>query len=368
MNIFSWSAICETGLQDVDDQHRHLFTITNDFGRLLAAETLRQADLESVLAELLKYTEYHFQEEEALMARCGLDQRHVDYHKQQHAAFLEEVQLLHHRMDFTQEETGQALFDFLINWLVYHILGSDMKMARQVELINASGQPSRAYAAAEQPGDKSTALLLEALTNLFQQVSQRNKALVALNDSLEEKVAARTSELTEANKKLEAIAITDVLTGLPNRRFALQWLTQLWQETAEQGRQLACILIDADGFKQVNDTHGHAAGDMVLQKLARHLTHAVRTDDRVCRLGGDEFLIICPKTSREGARKVATHVHAAIAKLSVSFPDGHWPGSISVGVAVKTAAMDHPEDLIKAADLGVYAAKDAGRNCVRMID
>ncbi|MEJ2520634.1 MAG: hypothetical protein P8Y91_09860 [Desulfuromonadales bacterium] len=61
-------------------------------------------------------------------------------------------------------------------------------------------------------------------------------------------------------------------------------------------------------------------------------------------------------------------MHAAIANLSVSFPDGHWPGSISVGVAVKTAAMDHPEDLIKAADLGVYAAKDAGRNCVRMID
>ncbi len=87
----------------------------------------------------------------------------------------------------------------------------------------------------------------------------------------------------------------------------------------------------------------------------------------MCRLGGDEFFIICPDTNEEGAMNIASIIHAKISQLTVKVADGVWHGSISIGVAVKTDSMKNLEELIKAADLGVYAAKSAGKNCVRIV-
>jgi hemerythrin len=173
--------------------------------------------------------------------------------------------------------------------------------------------------------------------------------------------------LCSANKKLGEFALTDVLTGLSNRRYAMQILEKLWEETIANSNPLSCIMIDADSFKQVNDSYGHDAGDIVLCKLAIELSDNVRTDDIVCRLGGDEFLIICPNTNKEGALNLANNIHNKIRKLNVAVSGGSWHGSISVGVAVKTASMKNIEGLLKAADLGVYAAKEAGRDCVRVV-
>jgi hemerythrin len=128
------------------------------------------------------------------------------------------------------------------------------------------------------------------------------------------------------------------------------------------------MMIDADGFKQINDTHGHDAGDGVLRALARQLRDAVRTDDLVCRLGGDEFLIICADTPMDGALQLAEKIRSEVAALRVAAGTGEWRGSISVGVAVRTAEMSSMEDLLKTADLGVYAAKRNGRNCVAVAD
>ncbi len=177
----------------------------------------------------------------------------------------------------------------------------------------------------------------------------------------------KTLDLSEANQKLGELAATDVLTGLSNRRHAMQILERLWAESTENNAPLACIMIDADDFKEINDSYGHDSGDTVLCELAKELQYAVRTDDIVCRLGGDEFLIICPNTNKEGAIHIANITHAKISELKVKVAGGAWQGSISVGVAVKTASMNSPGDLMKAADRGVYAAKEAGRNCVRMV-
>ncbi len=129
---------------------------------------------------------------------------------------------------------------------------------------------------------------------------------------------------------------------------------------------LACMMIDADDFKQINDKFGHDAGDSVLRELAKELQYAVHTDDIACRLGGDEFLIILPNTDKQGAMNIAKNTHARIAIMKIKVNGGAWYGSISVGVAVKNNSMQNLEDLIKTADRGVYAAKKAGRNCVRM--
>ena len=177
----------------------------------------------------------------------------------------------------------------------------------------------------------------------------------------------KTLALSKANQKLGELALTDVLTGLSNRRYAMQNLKRLWGESIENNLPLACMMIDADGLKKINDSYGHDAGDVVLCQLATELKDIVRTDDIVCRLGGDEFFIICPDTNEEGAMNIANIVHAKISLMTVKVADGVWHGSISIGVAVKTDSMKNLEELIKAADLGVYAAKSAGKNCVRIV-
>lgn len=173
------------------------------------------------------------------------------------------------------------------------------------------------------------------------------------------------SELETAHFKMEKLASTDVLTGLANRRFALQALERLWTEAIDTSAPLGCLLIDADGFKAVNDNYGHDSGDKVLCELAKQLNYAVRTDDIVCRLGGDEFLVICPGTNKEGLENIAQQIHSEIESLIIPVSGGAWHGSVSIGAAVRTSSMKTMEALIKAADNGVYAAKNAGKNCIR---
>jgi len=368
VDIFSWDHDFATGLDDVDHQHHHLVTLINEFGTLVSHNNVQTNDLEKLYAELVSYTQYHFAEEKKLMTESSLDSRHVSHHENEHQNFLQEVTLMHQQMLSVSGETGQELFEFLMNWLVYHILGSDMSMARQHAAIRNGSPAQDAFLGEERAVDKATRLLLGSLNKLFHQVSRRNRQLNELNQSLETKVEQRTRELSEANRQLGVLALTDTLTGVSNRRYAMQMLDRLWEESAAKTQSLSCLMIDADGFKVINDTYGHDAGDLVLRELAKQLIHAVRTDDIVCRLGGDEFLVICLNTSLDGALYLARQTHARVADMTVPVAGGAWHGSISVGVAERTAAMQRPEDLLKAADLGVYAAKNAGRNCVKTGD
>ena len=144
----------------------------------------------------------------------------------------------------------------------------------------------------------------------------------------------------------------------------MEQLAALWADAIREEAELACMMVDGDGFKQVNDTYGHDAGDQVLRELSAALRNAVRTDDLVCRLGGDEFFVLCPKTPMAHATQLAERIREHIAGLRVRVGGGTWVGSVSVGVAVRRADMTDPLALVKAADNAVYAAKRQGRNCV----
>jgi diguanylate cyclase (GGDEF)-like protein len=259
----------------------------------------------------------------------------------------------------------KPLLEYLINWLAYHILGSDQNMAHQMEAIQSGVSSEQAFDDEEKESKSTTQLLVRALNNLFAQVSERNKDLFRLNLSLEQKVAARTKELSDANAYLEVISLTDALTGLPNRRDAMRQLSTMWKDSVEHDTPLVCIMIDADHFKAVNDTYGHDAGDRVLVELAQTLKHSFRNDDVVCRLGGDEFFVLCSDTSLEGGVYIAEVVHKTVSELRVKTGGQPWHGSISVGVAAKDSDTASYEDLIKRSDVAVYAAKKDGKNCVR---
>lgn len=368
MESFHWDDHFITGLVSVDKQHRHLVDVINQFGELLVQpEGAAFADIERVFGELAAYAQYHFTEEESLMDAAGIDPRHLVNHRHEHADFLHEVTLMHADVSPENPDRAKPLLKFLIYWLAYHILGSDQSMAKQIAAIRSGHTAAEAFLAEEHMKEGAVEPLLFSLNGLFGQVSERNRELSQLNQTLEARVAERTRELAIANQQLEAIALTDVLTGLPNRRHAMQRLTQVWDEAIRHSAPLACLMIDADGFKQINDSYGHEAGDEVLRQLSRNLKYSVRTDDVVCRLGGDEFLVICPHTPLEGALQLAEKLRQVIAALRVPAGNGEWRGSISIGVAIREAGMTKIEALIKAADDGVYVAKNNGRNCVASV-
>ncbi len=291
MASFNWNKNYLTGLSDVDDQHYQLVMKLNNFSQLVAENKISFDDISTLFKQLADYAVFHFKQEEALMAAAGIDRRHLAKHIQTHRDFIQEVSSMF--AGISNDNTGavKSLLDFLTHWLVYHILGTDQNMARQIEMIKSGVSPADSYDREENEVSSSTEPLLQALNSLFQQVSDRNKELLQLNQSLERIVAERTNALSEANRHLEELALTDVLTGLPNRRQGMRQLEILWKDTVLKNSTLSCMMIDADHFKEVNDTYGHDAGDLVLIELAKTLLHCYRNDDIVCRLGGDEFLI-----------------------------------------------------------------------------
>jgi len=364
MDAFYWSQQFETGLPTVDEQHHRLVDLINEFGSLVTQPAnIRPEEVERMFSELAAYAEFHFSEEESMMVKVGLKQDYIAHHQRQHAEFLQELTRIHSSLDVNDPQGPHRLLMFLVHWLAYHILGIDKAMARLVAEVRRGVDPAKAAKAMRRrKPDGAIDPLLQALKGLFQEVSERNRELMTLNQSLEAKVAERTQALQEANAALEQLALTDALTGLPNRRSALACLASKWQDAQARRKPLTCLMMDADKFKEVNDDHGHDAGDKVLRLLARKLRESVRTNDVVCRMGGDEFMVILPDTPAKGAQAVAEHLREAVAGLSVPLGNGAWEGSISIGGATSNPRMNDPSALIKAADAALYVAKRSGRN------
>ncbi len=181
-----------------------------------------------------------------------------------------------------------------------------------------------------------------------------------------EEIRRFAGELAISNRRLQEVAMTDFLTGFPNRRYAMERLPQEWSASTRTKRPLSALVVDVDSFKTINDTYGHDVGDSVLKQVAAALKTGLRTPDVVCRVGGDEFLVICPDTSLDAAMLCGERIRSAVETIPIkagTLGIG-LKGSISVGVACRDADVPSVEALVKAGDQGVYLAKQRGRNCV----
>lgn len=356
--LFDWKDTFLTGIGLVDDQHRHLVELINDLAsRAFDPEASDPEAPGQARDALLDYTRIHFADEEALMHGAGLDPRHIEAHRAQHRSFIDEIRAI----DPSQTaDTLQPTLRYLMGWLAHHILGIDQAMARQIQARREGLDAAAALEAERAKQRRDSDPLLDALNVMLHVISEKNRELRTANIELEQRVAGRTAELEKANAQLELLAVHDELTGLPNRRFALSALQVLWDESRSEGAPLAVLMIDADRFKAVNDTYGHAEGDAVLRTIATVLRHSVRTNDVVCRLAGDEFLILCPRTDAAGARRVAEKVLQTLASHHTVHGTPTWDGGLSLGVAELEAGMAQPEDLIEAADRALYDAKHRG--------
>jgi diguanylate cyclase (GGDEF)-like protein len=180
----------------------------------------------------------------------------------------------------------------------------------------------------------------------------------------QEEVRSTLSELGILNRQLQTMALEDQLTQLPNRRCGLDHFEKEWSRTARNDEALLCMILDIDHFKKVNDTYGHDAGDVVLQKTAAVMKDCMRSSDIVCRFGGEEFLVICPGADVDSAKMLGNRLRKAVENNVIDCPEFQGNITISIGVAMRSDKHSSPADMIKNADEALYAAKNAGRNLV----
>ena len=176
----------------------------------------------------------------------------------------------------------------------------------------------------------------------------------------------QAAELSIGNRKLQQEAWTDALTGLPNRRFAHERLAESWHASSRLGCPFACIMLDIDHFKRINDTYGHPVGDLVLQETAAALQKSVRHSDLLCRIGGEEFLVVCSGIDREDASRAASRLREAVERNEI-YSDQFTGGvTVSVGAAIWNETMVDIDEMLKLADDALYVAKRLGRNRVEL--
>jgi diguanylate cyclase (GGDEF)-like protein len=176
------------------------------------------------------------------------------------------------------------------------------------------------------------------------------------------------AEMAVLNGKLDTMATTDELTGLTNRREALHRLDEEYVNAARHGGMLSCIAFDIDHFKSFNDNHGHDVGDVVLRETAKAMHAVVRSGERLCRIGGEEFLVVCRSTDSSGAMIAGERFRAQVEKHLIRHNKLELKVTISVGVASLRDTDSGVDTLLKRADDALYAAKRRGRNCVCVSD
>ncbi len=213
------------------------------------------------------------------------------------------------------------------------------------------------------PARLETLRLLSAEAAIALENARLYAALEKNSRTLEEKVAERTRDLLAANTELERLANHDSLTGALARRRFFELANLEHERSRRYGRLFSILIIDLDHFKKINDTFGHAAGDVVLRTAVEYMSNILRSNDLLGRYGGEEFLILLPETTHAGAQIIAERIRQAVASKSVDYENT----SISITGSVGLASLQEGESIaqiVNRADAALYAAKQTGRNRV----
>jgi len=215
-------------------------------------------------------------------------------------------------------------------------------------------------------------LLSFALADRINRLRDEKKALEVMHidhlqqeqETLERVVSERTSELEHAMQRAELLAMTDVLTGVMNRRAFFACGEKELERAMRYKTTLAVVMIDLDGFKEINDRHGHAAGDAVLMAVGKALSGMIRNVDALGRIGGEEFATILPRTDLKTATDLAERLRRALEELAILVGELRIHVTSSFGVAAVDVENETLGEALKRADMALYRAKANGRNRV----
>jgi diguanylate cyclase (GGDEF)-like protein len=173
--------------------------------------------------------------------------------------------------------------------------------------------------------------------------------------------------LKSSKQQLQKLSSTDPLTGCGNRRELFRRLEEEIRRSRRLSAPLACIALDVDHFKWINDGHGHPAGDLVLQAVSATLRQRLRGGDCLCRSGGEEFTLLLPGCPEPAAMKLAEELRLAIRNLRIPYADQSLQVSVSLGVTGLLDGRDDGESLLSRADRALYRAKQTGRDRVVLL-
>lgn len=203
-------------------------------------------------------------------------------------------------------------------------------------------------------------MVYRLLVGYRSEVDEKNHALLELNTQLEEKVLKRTRALADINDELEMLAHTDCLTGIDNRFSFMKIIEAEVRRSSRFNEPFSLVLFDVDNFKAINDQYGHDVGDRVLVELAKITKKLLREVDSVCRFGGEEFVIVLPKTDKMLAIETAKRLCKKIEEHPFNLVENV---TISLGVGTYHAG-ESIDELIKRVDVALYQAKRSGKNQV----
>ncbi|BDM65872.1 diguanylate cyclase [Shewanella sp. NFH-SH190041] len=204
-------------------------------------------------------------------------------------------------------------------------------------------------------------ITLQPLTSLTGEVTHISMLIYDVSD-----VAVNKLHLKGANEQLEQLSQTDSMTQLYNRRYWQDALSREFERYSRYQETASLVMIDIDFLKNINDIHGHQAGDKVILHISQLLRTSLRKTDFAGRYGGEEFGIVLPNTSAENATVFAERLQQAIAANPVSFQDTQLNITVSLGICALDDSIAHSSDWIRRAVLALYQAKDAGRNCYKI--
>lgn len=187
-----------------------------------------------------------------------------------------------------------------------------------------------------------------------------------LSQEAEAKAAEEAKKFESDIASLRKLAETDPLTNLLNRRAFMDSAADAMRYYQRYNRAIATLIVDIDHFKRVNDQHGHAAGDAVIRRIGELIAQTLRETDKVARFGGEEFVVLLREVSEHDAHELAERIRLIIAESAIPFDGKELSVTVSIGCAAITAHDRDVEELIERADRALYAAKGAGRNCIRL--
>ena len=300
--------------------------------------------------------------------------RHADQLAQEQASLLDKARDAIFVIDMASRITyWNKGAERLYGWEAQEVVGQRM----QDLLCDDHAAYGEAYLHAVHEGEWSGELLQHRRDGSMIQADTR-WTVVPANPAagVPQKILVISTDISERKHneaRIHRLAYFDALTELPNRASLLDHLRRALLASARSHKYGALMFLDLDNFKTLNDTHGHAAGDMLLQAVARRLEHSVRETDVVARLGGDEFVILVQPeedtldSAAHQAETVAAKVVAAM-RAPFQLADFAYSVSTSVGVTMISGAADTVESALKQADTAMYQAKAAGRNTFRFFD
>ena len=364
LEVFPWNENFETGIQEVDEQHKTLVILLNKLANSLTQEKI--AKVEDTFSQLAKYADYHFKSEEKIWEKY-FDKRNLLFksRKHSHDSFLPTViELQEKNKDKPFYDTAEEILLFLIRWLAFHIIDEDKRLALIIDSINNGKELNEAKLISDSQMGGSMKILVEAILSMYDSLSK--KAINLIRERKARILAQK--ELRKINKKLEKLSITDQLTGLHNRRHFEEIFEQELKRAKRNNTIISLILFDIDYFKKLNDTYGHIQGDKALKSVAKCMKRVCkRANDFAFRVGGEEFAIVITNEESKTAIELCEILKKEIEEAQILNENSSVSKylTISAGVVSKIPNdLDDIDSFSKIADERLYEAKELGRNLI----